>query len=1810
VLILVLGGILLAAEPLQPAPDFSLKSINADSLTLSALQGQDLLLIFGTTRCPHCEAALPVIENLTHETRGEMKILFIAIRQNAQQVRRFFDGQTPPYDILIDINGQVSKAYDIKRVPTCVFIDGQGLIQYTGPFNQDIIWRLLSGERPIYTESPPISPWGPDARADRPAPDPKTKRLIVELDEDPAVSKTLPEAAVQSRQAQFHRAAGRIGGRIIHNYGKLKNKIVIEIPTENTDKLKELPLFKSFKEDRRVYALLEDSVYQINADYAWDNAITGEGVKVCVVDTGIDYTHPDLLNKVIAQYNATNGTDDAMDDCGHGTHCAGIIASEGRVYRGVSHDVALMAAKVLDHTGAGYASDVILGIEWCVEQGADIISLSLGEGLFPGTCDFDEMAQAVNHAVDPCGVVVVCAAGNDGNPNAMVAPACASKAIAVGALAKTDFVASYSDGGPELDVVAPGGDLFGGNNYPEIVSTYSTLVAEDPRYCLYLITDECWDYYFVVDGTRYIRAAGTSMATPHVAGAAALLLEENPYLTAAQVRATLEQNADDLGVPGWDNVYGWGKINIQRALENIPPEPAELKVNITEPNATDTFTVAQEFTLQTTIDCFGADGCGEVLVHAQFCQGRDCNDFVDINSTTPVSTTDNNPNDLGVLSGYTIQTDVNVIFDAQTVFDISEQTYTKSLNPTDSLIGSTLPAKYNTGDLEPQDGIGAIGQDAQKLYEFAIPSGKIQTFKVRMENYLVLHFDYPPFAGWYVYTSDANANELHLVADCIPAEGGGGETPSPDCWFISDDPNVPADLIPGATNYFKLVSHDVGDNDWITFNDIEAIIEYEIDPNNDEVYQYYIKFDLSEIDPLQEPTAARLKINVTQEAQDSTAELRLVDNTLLPADPAQTLHEANSPSYSDLINPIKTFSGEDTGTVTLNIKAAVEEALVAGQNAIAFKITELNNDQLFAIDANNGLNPPILTISQKVPEGYGTQPPGEPSNDPNNGPRTLTYDTEVVKDVNDDTYVKYDNPDSAVIGAPFASEYNTGDLEPQDGIGAIGSDAQKLYEFQIPAGLIKTLKVRMENYLVMHFDYPPFAGWYVYTSNADGNNLHLVADCIPAEGGGGATPSPDCWFVSDDPNVLDDLNPGGTNYIKLVSHDVGANDWITFNDIEVIAEYQIDPDNDNIHRYYMKFDIAALPGDAQIDSAKLNLYVTEPNTDAVAEVSLVHSAYDPCTAGHIIFNAQVPAYSPLINPIKTFAADTTGLKQVNVKTALEDAIAADAAEIAFLISEENQDTLFSVGAGSNEQPPSLNVYLESDASSGTVKWNIRPNASGYFTLRVLASNNVGVTGLSDALVLNVRDPNLPVINVVACLINDTWQDCRVAQYGDNLRMIAIDATDPQETPNVWLTLRNVPDDHNFVDDQVAYSGAYFIHDTNLVISDSGQWQIQVRATDSDQNSDTKTINWNIPWGALYSYFISPTTNVAVPKSGSFNVYAGTLCLGAECPDVEVGLALNEPVELKYDDATAENYGEIGSTSGYLAVKFQPAAYPAQLKTARFYVWDETAYPFEIRVWDDNTPLGKPGTDLIAPFIVDPVVSSAAQEVAWFDIDLSDHNIIINEGQFYIGYRQLEGTKNNQVGFDMPDDPNKLYGRSWGYLPALGWFNLHGYCLLCDPNLPFFCDYCGNLMVRAITSEPQTYSGELPETIGPAILYTLDDNPSPCPNSDLDPGETCEAAFKVYAVGPTGDYARLHIRSANNYSAHTSNPIAAVITQPQTPCDAANLDAIYPVGPADLAVLAQQWLQTAPPLIADINADRSVNFKDLARLALYWLQTCD
>jgi len=314
--------------------------------------------------------------------------------------------------------------------------------------------------------------------------------------------------------------------------------MAVTLPQEAIDKVENLPYVRKVWKDKKVVALLTESVPLINATQLWELGFTGKGIKIAIVDTGIDYTHPDLGNcfgqgcKVIGGWDIVNNDSDPIDDNGHGTHCAGIAAANGSL-KGVAPDANLLAYKVLNAFGSGYMLWVIEGIERAVEDGADIISLSLG-GL--GDPD-DPVSKAVDTAVES-GVVVVVAAGNAGDYQTIGSPGTSRKAITIGATDKYDGIAGFSSRGPVVwgneaiikpEVVAPG--------------VYINSTVLNMGY-------EAW--------------SGTSMATPHVAGAAALLLEANPNLTSERIKSVLMVSSKDLGYDVW--TQGAGRIDVIEAF--------------------------------------------------------------------------------------------------------------------------------------------------------------------------------------------------------------------------------------------------------------------------------------------------------------------------------------------------------------------------------------------------------------------------------------------------------------------------------------------------------------------------------------------------------------------------------------------------------------------------------------------------------------------------------------------------------------------------------------------------------------------------------------------------------------------------------------------------------------------------------------------------------------------------------------------------------------------------------------------------------------------------------------------------------------------------------------------------------------------------------------------------------------------------------------------------------------------------------------------------------------------------------------------
>lgn len=307
--------------------------------------------------------------------------------------------------------------------------------------------------------------------------------------------------------------------------------------------------------DEEVHTLLNVSVPLIDVPPVWAEGITGKGVLVGIVDTGIDHQHPDLTGRIKSSKDFTGEGD--TDNNGHGTHVAGIVggtgaASQGK-YRGVAYECDYVIAKVLKGNGSGLMSDVIAGMEFCVDEGAQVLNLSLGGGTAnDGT---DAISVACDNAVD-AGVVVCVAAGNSG-PGAKTvgSPACARKVITVGATDKQDGIANYSSRGPTSD----------GRIKPDVCFPGSSITSARAKGTAMGIPVN--DFYTT--------ASGTSMATPHATGTCALLLQKVPTLKPAEIKAAFMANTKNLGLD--DNTQGKGRVivlNVYRSFAGpVPPEP-------------------------------------------------------------------------------------------------------------------------------------------------------------------------------------------------------------------------------------------------------------------------------------------------------------------------------------------------------------------------------------------------------------------------------------------------------------------------------------------------------------------------------------------------------------------------------------------------------------------------------------------------------------------------------------------------------------------------------------------------------------------------------------------------------------------------------------------------------------------------------------------------------------------------------------------------------------------------------------------------------------------------------------------------------------------------------------------------------------------------------------------------------------------------------------------------------------------------------------------------------------------------------------
>ncbi|MFC0109364.1 S8 family serine peptidase [Kibdelosporangium aridum] len=297
--------------------------------------------------------------------------------------------------------------------------------------------------------------------------------------------------------------------------------------------------------DRKVKASLDKSVPQIGAPEAWKAGLDGQGVTVAVLDTGIDAQHPDLAGRISESRNFT-ADPDARDGFGHGTHVASIIAGSGAAsggkYRGVAPAARLLNGKVLDSSGSGQISQLMAGMEWAAHASARVINMSLGGGPSDG---HDPLSEMVDKLTAETGALFVAAAGNSGGITAVETPASASSALAVGAVDKSDRLAAFSARGPRL------GDAM---VKPEIVAPGVNIVA----------ARAAGTNLGPVVGEKYTQASGTSMATPHVAGAAALLAQKHLDWRAGTLKASLTTTAKDVGARWYEE--GSGRVDVPAAL--------------------------------------------------------------------------------------------------------------------------------------------------------------------------------------------------------------------------------------------------------------------------------------------------------------------------------------------------------------------------------------------------------------------------------------------------------------------------------------------------------------------------------------------------------------------------------------------------------------------------------------------------------------------------------------------------------------------------------------------------------------------------------------------------------------------------------------------------------------------------------------------------------------------------------------------------------------------------------------------------------------------------------------------------------------------------------------------------------------------------------------------------------------------------------------------------------------------------------------------------------------------------------------------
>lgn len=274
----------------------------------------------------------------------------------------------------------------------------------------------------------------------------------------------------------------------------------------------------------------------------------GTAVKVCIIDTGIDYNHEDLKDNYKGGYNFISNTTDPKDDHGHGTHVSGTVAAVGNNdigVIGVAPEAGIYSCKVLNSSGSGSYSAIISAIQWAIDNKMHVISMSLGGS------SANKALEDICNAAYNAGIIILAAAGNsDGNEgqDTVGYPAKYDACVAVAATDSSDTKASFSSVGPKVEIAAPGVNVL--STVPKSGTTIS-------------------------DPSGYKMLNGTSMATPHMAGVSALIIRIHPAWTSAQIREAIDKGCIDLGKTGRDVLFGYGRTDAMLATGGETPPPTK-----------------------------------------------------------------------------------------------------------------------------------------------------------------------------------------------------------------------------------------------------------------------------------------------------------------------------------------------------------------------------------------------------------------------------------------------------------------------------------------------------------------------------------------------------------------------------------------------------------------------------------------------------------------------------------------------------------------------------------------------------------------------------------------------------------------------------------------------------------------------------------------------------------------------------------------------------------------------------------------------------------------------------------------------------------------------------------------------------------------------------------------------------------------------------------------------------------------------------------------------------------------------------------